>query len=59
LVDIEKNIKDLNRGFKSITTDTSLLFLIRQHTRTQFITFVFIKLLEDEFIGFSKSAENL
>jgi hypothetical protein len=36
-----------------------MLFLLRQHTRTHYIALAFVRGLQDELLGLSKSSENL
>ncbi len=35
---------------KSWMTDSTILFLLRQHTRTHFITYAFMRALEEDLI---------
>lgn len=58
LSEFENNIKEMNKIAKNSTSDSSFLFLIKQHSRTQFITFVFIRILEEELVG-SRVNDNL
>jgi hypothetical protein len=48
---LESKIKDTNKIMKNHSHDNSFLFLVKQHSRTLFITFVFLRLLEDELTG--------
>ena len=68
LKDSAKLIKDLNRSIKVLLnggaashsgSDNTLLFLLRQHTRTHYIALAFVRGLQDELLGLSKSTDNL
>lgn len=68
LKDSAKSIKDLNRNIKTLintggqnnnSSDNSLLFLLRQHTRTHYIALAFVRGLEEELMGLSKATDNL
>ena len=41
----------MNKAAKGSSTDNSYIYLIRQHSRVMFITFVFMRILEDELIS--------
>jgi len=43
LKDVEKRIKEVSAAFKKATSDSTLLFLLKQHSRAQFVTFAFLK----------------
>lgn len=59
LKDTAKGIKELNLLIKASSTDSTLLFLLRQHTRTHYISFAFIRALEEDMIGLSRATDNL
>jgi hypothetical protein len=59
LNDASKGVKDLTNLVASSIQDNSLLFLVRQHSRTEFVTMAFVKVLEDELMGGAKSSESI
>ena len=48
LSSIEKHIKEATRVVKSLSPDSTLLLLLKQNSNTEFLTFAFLDLLEDE-----------
>ena len=46
--ELEKVLRDLVKNFKQIQSDINTVFLLKQHTRTHYIAYVFIRLLEEE-----------
>lgn len=58
LNETSKQMKELNKQLKSWMTDSTVLFLLRQHTRTHFISYAFMRALEDDLIV-GKSIEQL
>lgn len=70
LKDTAKQLKELNRSIKTTNNatgnngggsggDSTLLFLLRQHTRTHYIALAFVRGLQDDLLGLSKSTDNL
>jgi hypothetical protein len=59
LNDASKGVKDLTNLVTSSIQDNSLLFLVRQHSRTEFVTMAFVKVLEDELMGGAKQNESI
>lgn len=62
LKDISKQLKELTKNIKVNINDTSFLFLLRQHTRTQYISLAFVRAMQDELTGLhgiSRTSENL
>ena len=57
LTKTEQVIKDLLKNFKQITTDHNLIFLVKQHTRTHFMAYIFMRLLEEDLKN--KSNDNI
>ena len=58
LNEASKQVKELNKQLKSWMTDSTLLFLLRQHTRTHFISYAFIRALEEDLMV-GRATENL
>lgn len=54
-----RTIREMNGYIKNSNTDTTLIFLLRQHSRTHFTALAFIRALEDELSGFSRVNESL
>ena len=48
LTDQEKTLRELSKNFKMISSDPTLIFLLKQHSRTHYVCFVFLRLLDDE-----------
>lgn len=60
LNETSKTIQEVNRQVRSLLNDSSLEFLLRQHTRTQYISLAFVRALEDDLIaGGARSNDNL
>ena len=59
LKDTAKAVREMTNQMKTTSTDTSLEFLVRQHSRTHYIAFAFVRALEDEIGGQARSHENL
>lgn len=57
--EIAKNIRDLNKQIKNQHTDSTLIFLLRQHCRTEFISFAFLRMLEEDLTTGTRAPENL
>lgn len=53
----DKNLTVLGKEIKEVTSDSSLLFLFKQHCRTEFIIYNFVNLLAPEL--FITTNENL
>ena len=59
LNDASKGVKDLANLVNSSLQDNSLLFLVRQHSRTEFVSLAFVKVLEEELLVGARSNENI
>jgi len=57
--EVEKGITELNRNFRVLTSDSSLIFLLKQHTRTQYMAYAFMQVFESEVSGNSHSSESI
>lgn len=59
LNDASKGVKDLTNFVTSSLQDNTLLFLVRQHSRTEFVTMAFVKVLEEELMGGAKQNDSI
>ncbi|CDW72561.1 nli interacting factor-like phosphatase family protein [Stylonychia lemnae] len=59
LKETAKSIKELNKSIQAQSNDSSFLSLLRQHTRTHFVSLAFVKALDEDLTGLNRTTDNL